>query len=133
MIQEYINEQEGEPVIDDSRFQIDSIWTPRLIDEGSSVKLLWPESCILKSYISRPDPITLLFQPRSTRRNSQERAHEERLWTFQFVLRVLRALPFVTFVVTSFSVNWQPATENCFWPWSLYPQPCSLFLWPPVF
>ena len=25
MIQEYINEQEGEPVIDDSRFQIDSI------------------------------------------------------------------------------------------------------------
>ena len=25
MIQEYINEQEGEPLIDDSRFQIDSI------------------------------------------------------------------------------------------------------------
>jgi hypothetical protein len=34
MIQQYIEEQEGEPVIDDSRFQIDPSWTPRLIDEG---------------------------------------------------------------------------------------------------
>ncbi len=44
------------------------------------------ESCILKSYISRPDPI---------RRGN-----------------LLDA--FVPFVVTSFSVNWQPATVNCF-------------------
>ena len=37
MIQQYIEEQEGEPIVDDSRFQIDSPRTPRLTDEGRSV------------------------------------------------------------------------------------------------
>ena len=37
MIQQYIEEQEGEPVKDDSRFPIDPSWTSRLIDESGSV------------------------------------------------------------------------------------------------
>ena len=37
MIQQYIEEHEGEPVTDDSRFQIDPSKTHRLTDEGSLV------------------------------------------------------------------------------------------------
>ena len=37
MIQQYIEEQEGEPVTDDSRFPIDPSWTSRLINESCSV------------------------------------------------------------------------------------------------
>ncbi len=41
MIQKYIEEDEGEPVnADDSRFQIDPSWPPRLLDEGCLVGLL---------------------------------------------------------------------------------------------
>jgi len=36
MIQQYIEDQEGEPMVDDSRFQIDSSLTPRLLYEGRS-------------------------------------------------------------------------------------------------
>ena len=39
MINEYINEQEGEAVQDDSRFEIDPSRTPRLKSEGRSVTL----------------------------------------------------------------------------------------------
>ncbi len=38
MIQQYIEGQEGEPIVDDSLFKIDCFWTPRLPDEGRSVK-----------------------------------------------------------------------------------------------
>ena len=37
IIQKFIEKQEGEPVMDDSRFQIDPFWTPRLTDEEGSV------------------------------------------------------------------------------------------------
>jgi hypothetical protein len=37
MIQQYMDEQEGEPVLDDSRFQIDFSNTPLLLYEGSLV------------------------------------------------------------------------------------------------
>jgi len=37
MIQAYIDEQEGEPMHDDSRFPIGESRTPRLIDAGLSV------------------------------------------------------------------------------------------------
>jgi hypothetical protein len=37
MMQQYIEEQEGEPVVDDSRIQIDPSYTPGLTDEGSLV------------------------------------------------------------------------------------------------
>jgi len=37
MIRQYTEEQEGEPVIDDSRFQLDPSLTPRHADEGGLV------------------------------------------------------------------------------------------------
>ena len=37
MVKEYIEEQEGEQIIDDSRFPIDSLQIPRLIAEGCSI------------------------------------------------------------------------------------------------
>ena len=38
MIREYIDEQEGEQIADDSRFPIDNSYTPRLAAEGYLVR-----------------------------------------------------------------------------------------------
>ena len=45
MIQQYIEEQEGEPVADNSRFQIDPSYTPRLIDKERLVEEIVMSSC----------------------------------------------------------------------------------------